>query len=638
MIKKKIGNVAVYMPDGVILDASVRSEVSDMSDHADADILQLREIVMQYPEADYHSQITRRRNWTAMYQLEESRGNVIEWLDFPKNAKVLELGAGCGAITSVLLNKGLRVTCQEETIDYSRMNAYRHQQTDKLEIYAMPFAQCESRLDTDYDVVILIGILEDTQADRMLKQLQAHLAPDGRLVIAVENQFGLKYWAGSKEAHTHQYFAGLENTAGAQGRYYFTKRRLEELLVQAGCGTPRFYYPYPDHRFALDIYSDEYLPKKGSLNYNITNYEDDRLVLFDEQKVYDSIIEEGLYPLFANSYLCLAGKNSKTGKNSINHNSALFTRYAFDRAAEYAIRTDMRKMGTKADGRIFVRKVPLHPQGAAHISHIAEAYKRLCRQYGHTDLKFNRCKLVSKGKSEEGKQGAEFEFIQGQGLQSVIQQAAASQNIEKIFDILRKMMHYIRNDKNSHPFVLTEEFTHVFGPVSETMLPALSAAALCSEVSDIDLVLPNILIDDEGIWNVIDYEWTFFFPIPQNFIIYRTLFFLNHEYPKQEELSMDRLLKFAGITQEEAAAYGQMEEGFQNYVTGGQVPCREMVNLLERRFLNVTELKAENDQLIMQNERLRGRGIWKTARKMKHFLQQFHGRTGVEGNRNEKRK
>ena len=83
---------------------------------------------------------------------------------------------------------------------------------------------------------------------------------------------------------------------------------------------------------------------------------------------------------------------------------------------------------------------------------------------------------------------------------------------------------------------------------------------------------------------------------------------------------MDRLLAAAGISQEEAAVYAQMEEGFQQYVTGELIPYREMVNLLERRFFNITELKADYDRVVAQNNLLKGRGIFKIARAVKKKL------------------
>ena len=50
------------------------------------------------------------------------------------------------------------------------------------------------------------------------------------------------------------------------------------------------------------------------------------------------------------------------------------------------------------------------------------------------------------------------------------------------------------------------------------------------------------------------------------------------------------------------------------------MPYREMVNLLERRFFNITELKADYDRVVAQNELLKGQGILKVARKIKKKL------------------
>ena len=71
----------------------------------------------------------------------------------------------------------------------------------------------------DYDVVTLIGVFEYAsyylQAEdpfrAMLKTAMAHVKPDGRLYIAIENRLGLKYFAGSAEDHTGVYFDGIEN-------------------------------------------------------------------------------------------------------------------------------------------------------------------------------------------------------------------------------------------------------------------------------------------------------------------------------------------------------------------------------------------------------------------------------------------
>ena len=65
---------------------------------------------------------------------------------------------------------------------------------------------------------------------------------------------------------------------------------------------------FRSYKFPFSVYSDAYLPRKGDLKENICNYDQRRLLLFDESKVFDSIIDNGLFPEFSNSFLVLLGK------------------------------------------------------------------------------------------------------------------------------------------------------------------------------------------------------------------------------------------------------------------------------------------------------------------------------------------
>lgn len=75
------------------------------------------------------------------------------------------------------------------------------------------------------------------------------------------------------------------------------------MIRRAGLSSMEFYYPYPDYKFPERIYSDAYLPKKGELNRNRQNFDRERIQLFSEERVYDTLIESGLFPQFSNSFL-----------------------------------------------------------------------------------------------------------------------------------------------------------------------------------------------------------------------------------------------------------------------------------------------------------------------------------------------
>ncbi len=57
-------------------------------------------------------------------------------------------------------------------------------------------------------------------AKTMLQCMAKHLAPGGKIVIAIENRLGLKYWAGCAEDHVGKYFEGLEGYHNTKGSAY----------------------------------------------------------------------------------------------------------------------------------------------------------------------------------------------------------------------------------------------------------------------------------------------------------------------------------------------------------------------------------------------------------------------------------
>ena len=53
----------------------------------------------------------------------------------------------------------------------------------------------------------------------------------------------------------------------------------------------------------MSIYSDDYMPREGELNNNMRNFDTDRIILFDETKVYNVLIKNNMFDIYSNSYL-----------------------------------------------------------------------------------------------------------------------------------------------------------------------------------------------------------------------------------------------------------------------------------------------------------------------------------------------
>ncbi len=296
----------------VILDETLYCGQDNYSDGEIEDVI--LELVKNNTRDKYDAIIAESRNWPILYHLSDKRTNIIEWYPIEKDKRVLEIGSGCGAITGILSDKAEAVTCIELSKKRSLINAYRNSDKKNIEIKIGNFQDIEPTLTEKYDVITLIGVFEYAQLYiesespfvDFLQIIKKHLAENGTIVIAIENRFGLKYWAGCQEDHVPEYYLGIEGYDGVKGVKTFTKKEITDIIHQAGLHELEFHYPYPDYKFPTAIYSDEYLPKTGELNNNIRNFDKERMLLFDETKVFDSLIHEDLFPEFSNSFLIMA--------------------------------------------------------------------------------------------------------------------------------------------------------------------------------------------------------------------------------------------------------------------------------------------------------------------------------------------
>lgn len=275
---------------------------------------QILEIVKAIPKEEYHRVIEECADWSILYHLSEIRENIVNWIDFDGSESVLEIGSGCGAITGVLAQKCHDVTCVDLSHKRSLINAYRNKEKENIEILVGNFETIYDKLEKKYDVITLIDVFEYAQCyiaaekpfHEFLDMIKALLKEDGKLIIAIENQYGLKYWAGCQEDHIREVFSGLEGYRNTNRVRTFSRTKLEQLLGETGFVHTQFFYPYPDYKFPTAVYSDDYLPNAGALNNNIRNMDGDRMYLFDESMVYDGLIDSNMFPFFSNSFLVIA--------------------------------------------------------------------------------------------------------------------------------------------------------------------------------------------------------------------------------------------------------------------------------------------------------------------------------------------
>lgn len=499
---------------------------------------ELLEIARDYSTVEFQRIIEEKKSWPVLYHLSALRENIVEWLPIDKKMKVLEIGAGCGAITGALAAKAGEVTCIDLSKKRSMINAYRHVDCDNVMIHVGNFQDVEPDLPCDYDYICLIGVFEYAQAyiqsetpyEDFLNIIKKHVKPQGHIVIAIENKFGLKYWAGCKEDHLGTYFSGLEDYPDGGVVRTFTKDGLLAIARKCGCEETSMYYPYPDYKFPTSIYSDAYLPKVGELSSNLRNFDRERLQLFDEKKVFDSIIRENQFPLFSNSYMLVLGP-----KLPIE-----YVKYSNDRADAFRIKTILKE--DTAGKRI--EKHPLSDAAQNHIRKTYEAYAKLDERYRGGELSINRCKL-----EQSGQEGAylSLEYLTGTSLTELLDEKLESgdwKGFQALFEEYVRKISY----REEEP------------------------------VADYDLIFANILVSADNTWNVIDYEWTFNRPIETKEIAFRAVYCYLLENEKRNKLNLDLITEKLGITQVDMEQYRKQEMDFQKYVTG---KCKSMAEIRE---------------------------------------------------------
>ncbi|PBQ06004.1 glycosyl transferase family 2 [Pseudomonas congelans] len=202
-------------------------------------------------------------DWPKLYHLTSSRGNIFRPFEsLIKGKSILEIGAGCGAISRYLGEAGATLLSLEGSPRRAAIAASRTRDLDNVTVLAERFD--DFKLDQQFDVVTLIGVLEyasmfSADADPafgMLNRVRKLLKPDGHLFIAIENQLGLKYFAGAPEDHVGVAMYGIEGRYVDRQPKTFGRKELQALIARAGFMASDFLSPYPDYKIPNSIITE----------------------------------------------------------------------------------------------------------------------------------------------------------------------------------------------------------------------------------------------------------------------------------------------------------------------------------------------------------------------------------------------
>ena len=234
----------------------------------------------------------------------------------------------------------------------------------------------------------------------------------------------------------------------------------------------------------------------------------------------------------------------------------IFSKYSNERDRRFAIRTDI----LEQDEKRWVTKTPLYPEGKEHISNMSKWNRTLDDLYKMAPFVSNKCQ------AEEGH--VKLEYLEEENLAEYLDALLGKGRKIEAEKVLLDYLENVRKIHSQKPFSVTEGFENVFGNV--TMPENLT----CADVTNIDMICDNVLLTSP--YTILDYEWTFDFPIPCEFVLYRIIHYYVQTHSVRRVLDEELLYEKFGITKEARESFLQMEKGFQAYITGNHVPMREM--------------------------------------------------------------
>lgn len=430
-------------------------------------------------------------------------------------------------------------------------------------------ASCEGQ---EYDVILCLAV---RPTDTLLSKCHSLLSGSGKLYVAFDNYLqDTDSICETEQERKKQCKSSLQSAKKAMERNGFACKQV--------------WYPYPDWRFAYSVFSDSYLPDARELS-TCHNRLDHRKP--EQTKMWEQAIADEMFFYLAPAFLLYAKKRRSTesreagergyegfGHEEFGHEEEcdMYWRFSGDRKKELAIYTRIARRGEKR----FVEKGALFEEGQPHIEHMVSSYEPLRRQYEHDRQAGTDSVICRINVCEMQDNHARFAYVEGRSLEEVVLHLLTEGKISEAKDWITGIANLIQSGENE-PFASTQAFSRIFGSYGGVLE---SMEQKSTKTTNIDPLLSNFLLQGKEI-TMIDYEWTFSFPIPVKFPVYRMIFYLIHNHPEMEMLMQMNLYEMLGITEEEKEIFAKMEQAFQSFLQGEEKSERSRYEY----FLSMTQ-------------------------------------------------
>ncbi len=448
----------------------------------------------------------RRVSWAEKYHLSPVRHNLLRWYQFKADGRALEIGAGCGALTGLLCDNLKEVVALEYSEQRALVTAQRHAGRSNLEVVVGGLQDYEESEKFDY--ITVIGVLEyaptfyggDRPFESFLERASKMLKPHGVLMLAIENKLGLKYLAGAPEDHTARVFDSIYDYPFPTKVRTFSRKQLKDLLASVGFADIDWYYPFPDYKMPYAVLSDDVVPNKADSLWKLLPAPVGggiRREVLSERRLGKTLADAGLFREFANSFLVIARNGDACDKGKCLR----FWGGSESRKPKYRTNVGIYCNG---EGKYVVKRAE-GKRAEAFIGQIAQR-ERLARRFfdGKAEVVLGRHETAS----------LFYSFVDSPSLEEAIAFAIEGGGSDFGAALLNEYKEFLYGlpTETSIP----EEFMREFGTGSGQA----SRQTRNLSVAVLDCIPANIKTGDRP-WRIIDNEWTFDYPVPVDYVLFR---------------------------------------------------------------------------------------------------------------------
>ncbi len=215
---------------------------------------------------------------------------LLNWYNFRKDTKILYIGKQEDSYREVLQSLSEELV----TVDISEIT----------EEWVLKY--------TDrFDYIVCVAYLEEVKEPiTILKLLRKTICCDGHLLLGMNNRLGVRYFCGDRDPYTDRNFDGVEGYRRAYvkkedaflGRCY-SKGEIRTFLNEAGWEKNRFFSVFSDLKNPSLILSETYRSNEDLSNRIFPTYHYSQSVFLEEESLYKTLIQEGMFHEMANGFL-----------------------------------------------------------------------------------------------------------------------------------------------------------------------------------------------------------------------------------------------------------------------------------------------------------------------------------------------